>query len=108
MPASAIRRDRLLVYQIAFTSKQPSRERGPDDNQHIQIPLPNGKGYFFAPGGWRAKSSAWVARFNLPREEVIQVTKNKTKKKAVIAYRKACKASGTGLSHFILMGKKSK
>ncbi|MBI4788833.1 MAG: modified peptide precursor CbpA [Chloroflexi bacterium] len=36
------------------------------------------------------------------------MTKNKTKKKAVIAYRKACKASGTGLSHFILMGKKSK
>ncbi len=28
-------------------------------------------------------------------------------KKAVIAYRKKCKASGTGLSHFILMDKKT-
>jgi modified peptide precursor CbpA len=29
-------------------------------------------------------------------------------KKAVIAYRKACKSSGTGLSHYILLEKKSK
>lgn len=29
-------------------------------------------------------------------------------KKTVIAYRKACKASGTGLSHYILMDKKAK
>ena len=35
------------------------------------------------------------------------MAKKTTKKKAVIAYRKACKASGTGLSHFILMGKKT-
>jgi len=28
-------------------------------------------------------------------------------KKAVIAYRKKCKASGTGLSHYILMDKKT-
>jgi modified peptide precursor CbpA len=27
-------------------------------------------------------------------------------KKDIIAYRKACKASGTGLSHYILLGKK--
>lgn len=30
----------------------------------------------------------------------------KTEKKDVIAFRKACKASGTGLSHYILMDKK--
>ena len=29
-------------------------------------------------------------------------------KKAVIAYRKTCKATGTGLSHYILMDKKAK
>jgi len=29
-------------------------------------------------------------------------------KKEVIAYRKVCKASGTGLSHYILLGKKAK
>lgn len=28
--------------------------------------------------------------------------------KAVIAYRKGCKATGTGLSHYILMNRKSK
>ena len=30
------------------------------------------------------------------------------KKKDVIAYRKTCKAKGTGLSHYILMDKKAK
>ena len=30
------------------------------------------------------------------------------KKKDVIAYRKTCKAQGTGLSHYILMDKKAK
>ena len=29
-------------------------------------------------------------------------------KKEIIAYRKVCKANGTGLSHFILMNKKVK
>jgi len=29
-------------------------------------------------------------------------------RKAVIAYRKTCKTSGTGLSHYILLEKKSK
>ena len=29
-------------------------------------------------------------------------------KKDVIAYRKTCKATGTGLSHYILMDKKAK
>ena len=29
-------------------------------------------------------------------------------KKAVIAYRKSCKATGTGLSHYILMDRKAK
>ena len=29
-------------------------------------------------------------------------------KKKVIAYRKSCKAEGTGLSHYILMDRKSK
>jgi len=29
-------------------------------------------------------------------------------KKAIIAYRKKCKASGTGLSHYILMDNKAK
>jgi modified peptide precursor CbpA len=31
-----------------------------------------------------------------------------TAKKDVIAYRKTCKAQGTGLSHYILMDKKAK
>ena len=30
------------------------------------------------------------------------------KTKKVIAYRKACKAEGTGLSHYILMDRKTK
>ena len=34
--------------------------------------------------------------------------KKETKKKEVIAYRKACKAEGTGLSHYILMDRKKK
>jgi len=36
--------------------------------------------------------------------------KNETKKsqKDVIAHRKSCKADGTGLSHYILMDKKTK
>jgi modified peptide precursor CbpA len=29
-------------------------------------------------------------------------------KKVVIAVRKSCKASGTGLSHYVLTGKKAK
>jgi len=32
----------------------------------------------------------------------------KTGKKGVVAYRKSCKAKGTGLSHYILMHKKAK
>ena len=32
----------------------------------------------------------------------------KSPKKDVIAYRKTCKATGTGLSHYILMDKKAK
>ncbi len=32
----------------------------------------------------------------------------KSSKQAVIAYRKGCKAKGTGLSHYILMDKKAK
>ena len=32
----------------------------------------------------------------------------KTTKKDVIAYRKSCQATGTGLSHYILMDKKAK
>lgn len=34
--------------------------------------------------------------------------KNKKVKKDVIAYRKACKTNGTGLSHYILMDKRVK
>lgn len=34
--------------------------------------------------------------------------KKKRAKKAVIAYRKACKVKGTGLSHYILVDKKAK
>jgi modified peptide precursor CbpA len=35
--------------------------------------------------------------------------KNQPKKtKTVVAYRKTCKAKGTGLSHYILMDKKAK
>jgi len=32
----------------------------------------------------------------------------KSTKKAVISYRKSCKALGTGLSHYILMDRKAK
>ncbi len=32
----------------------------------------------------------------------------KKEKKDVIAYRKGCKAKGTGLSHYILMDRKAK
>ena len=32
----------------------------------------------------------------------------KAPKNAMIAYRKSCKADGTGLSHYILMDKKAK
>ena len=32
----------------------------------------------------------------------------KSSKKAVIAYRKSCKAMGTGLSHYILMDRKAR
>ncbi|MDA8123822.1 MAG: modified peptide precursor CbpA [Deltaproteobacteria bacterium] len=34
--------------------------------------------------------------------------KAKKMKKEVIAYRKACQALGTGLSHYILMNRKAK
>ena len=34
--------------------------------------------------------------------------KKKKSKKDVIAYRKGCKAKGTGLSHYILMDRKAK
>jgi modified peptide precursor CbpA len=34
--------------------------------------------------------------------------KEKKIKKDVIAYRKGCKAKGTGLSHYILMDRKAK
>ncbi|MBU1150673.1 MAG: modified peptide precursor CbpA [Proteobacteria bacterium] len=34
--------------------------------------------------------------------------KEKKVKKDVIAYRKGCKAKGTGLSHYILMNRKVK
>ena len=37
-----------------------------------------------------------------------EVKKETTKKKEVIAYRKACKTEGTGLSHYILMDRKKK
>lgn len=33
--------------------------------------------------------------------------KKKKAKKDVIGYRKACKANGTGLSHYILLDKKT-
>ena len=32
----------------------------------------------------------------------------KNTKKDVVAYRKSCKAKGTGLSHYILMDRKAK
>ena len=34
--------------------------------------------------------------------------KKTEKKKDVVAYRKSCRAKGTGLSHYILMDKKAK
>lgn len=41
-------------------------------------------------------------------EEKIEDEKKNEVKKDVIASRKACDASGTGLSHYILMDKKAK
>jgi modified peptide precursor CbpA len=38
----------------------------------------------------------------------VSKTNEKKAAKPVIAYRKACKATGTGLSHYILMDKKAK
>jgi len=34
--------------------------------------------------------------------------KKTTEKKEIIAYRKSCRAKGTGLSHYILMDRKGK
>jgi modified peptide precursor CbpA len=42
----------------------------------------------------------------LSRKEVVTTSK-KNGEKDVIAYRKACSASGTGLSHYILLEKKT-
>lgn len=36
-----------------------------------------------------------------------RMKKNKKEEKPVIAHRKTCKAQGTGLSHYILMDKKT-
>ncbi len=40
--------------------------------------------------------------------EKVKATKKTSAKKDVIASRKSCDASGTGLSHYILMDKKAK
>jgi len=45
--------------------------------------------------------------FSTTRESEKKMKKT-PKKKDVIAYRKTCKATGTGLSHYILMDKKAK
>ncbi len=37
----------------------------------------------------------------------VQMKKTKGKKKDVIAHRKGCKVTGTGLSHYVLAEKKS-
>jgi modified peptide precursor CbpA len=44
--------------------------------------------------------------FTTPRKE--QRMKKGKAVKDVIAYRKSCKAKGTGLSHYILMDRKAK
>ena len=43
----------------------------------------------------------------MSEKEKVKAKENQ-QEKDVIAYRKSCKASGTGLSHYILMDKKEK
>ena len=42
------------------------------------------------------------------KKEKVKDVKKDGKKKEVIAHRKSCDASGTGLSHYILMDRKAK
>lgn len=59
--------------------------------------------------GWRRASVEtlfFVGGFLSQKGRKMQKTEKK--EKDVIAYRKSCKALGTGLSHYILMDKKAK
>ena len=59
--------------------------------------------------GWRWASAGtlfFVGNFLFQKGRKMQ--KPQKKEKDVIAYRKSCKALGTGLSHYILMDKKAK
>ena len=49
--------------------------------------------------------SGWQAKENEMKK---QTTVKKQQQKDIIASRKRCKADGTGLSHYILMDRKSK
>jgi modified peptide precursor CbpA len=61
---------------------------------------------FFLCRPYRVERRSKTAQFVAAKgKEVIPV---KNEKKDVIAYRKACNAEGTGLSHYILMGTKPK
>ncbi len=41
-------------------------------------------------------------------KQEVRAGKRSAEKKEVIAFRKACKATGTGLSHYILMDRKDR
>jgi len=59
---------------------------------------------------WASVDTLFRFPTQFPSTEDKRMTKTKKEKKdkAVVAYRKSCKAKGTGLSHYILMDKKAK
>jgi modified peptide precursor CbpA len=65
--------------------------------------MPNGT--YGGVRGWGRKAPTYSIKIKQDRR-----INMKTKKaiKDVIAYRKGCKAKGTGLSHYILMRRKAK
>jgi modified peptide precursor CbpA len=50
----------------------------------------------------------FVAQTRNERRMEMETKQEKQAKEEVIAYRKGCKAEGTGLSHYILMDRKAK
>ena len=70
----------------------------------------DGKGFRRKEELLRAAPSAGTFFFCRPnsRKEANVKRTTKRKVKGVIAYRKSCDASGTGLSHYVLMDKKAR
>ena len=89
--------------------------REPEDLPISKVLMPRGKGQ--VKTGCNPENSekfAIVGVFYFVEtmkniREVIDMEKKARKiKKSVIAYRKKCKASGTGLSHYVLLEKENK